>query len=75
MNQTIGNTTTFAYYDVPPLDFANPGSGIIGFCFQGDSVFHPQPLPWFWSLCSQGLIEACRFGLAFGMTAEARLLP
>lgn len=72
LNQTMGNTSTFAYYDVPPLPYANPGDGIVGFCFQGDSVFMPQPLPWFYNLCAQKIIDVCRFGLAFG---TFRLLP
>jgi hypothetical protein len=67
-NQTFGVTDSFAYYDVPALPYANPGQGIIGFCFQGDSAFEPQAVPWFYNLCSQGLVSACRFALAFGMS-------
>ncbi|KPI36780.1 uncharacterized protein AB675_11742 [Cyphellophora attinorum] len=73
-NQTIGNSTSFEYFDVPPLSSANPGDGIVGFCFQGDSVFEPPALPWFFNLCSQKLISACRFGLAFGTRGVGQLV-
>jgi hypothetical protein len=65
-NQTLGVTTSFEYFDVPPLPYGNTGQGIIGFCFQGDSAFEPPAVPWFYNLCNQGLISVCRFALAFG---------
>lgn len=68
VDQPMGNITSFKYFDVKPLPYANQGQGIIGFAGPGSSSFHPPAPSWFFNLCHNKAISACRFGFAFGMS-------
>jgi hypothetical protein len=69
VDQAVGNATSFKYFDVKRLPFANPGQGIIGFAGPGSSSFKPAARSWFYNLCHNKAISVCKLGLVFGKPA------
>ena len=59
-HQTVGSAN-------PTADGTSliPADGIIGFAGLEVSSFHGAP-PFFHSLCTQGRVDACRFGISLG---------
>lgn len=66
MYQTIGSAS-------PAPDGTNliPANGIVGFSGSEVSNFD-GPRPFFQSLCDQGQIEECRFGIALGSEGKGK---
>jgi hypothetical protein len=44
--QALGAATSFKYFDVKPLPYADQGNGIIGFIGSKSSSFHPPARSW-----------------------------
>lgn len=71
--QPMGESTSFKYFDVKPLPYADQGDGIIGFLGAHSSSFNPPARSWIFNLCGTKAISDCRFGLAFGTSGVGQI--